>query len=607
MPLKALPPTEADDALPPTRDPEAEKPSKRGGPNPSGRRALGPYEVLSEIGRGGMGVVYKAFHPGLKRTVALKVLIAGEDASEESISRFHREAEAVAKLGHHSHIVPIYDIGQEATAGRSPLHYFAMHYVDGKSLDRQILDGELGPKRAALITQKIAEALHHAHENKIYHRDIKPANILVTREGQPQITDFGLAKDVESDPKMTASGVTLGTPQYMPPEQAEGRLTEVDARSDIYSLGAAFYEMLTGRPPFEGEAAFQVIKKMILEDPAPPRKWNRGIPRDLETICLKCLEKEASRRYPTAKALADDLGRYLEGTPILARPLGRFARGWRWVRRNKAASAGIAATSLLLTILALVTLGPGTLSIESDPPGAEVLIQGKRTGWRTPLRSRLLWPPGTRKIELALSGFDPVEKEVKVSPLASRKAVFTLVKDHGTIEVRIFPPDATVSFLIGGELKEGEAYRRDPGGRVDGKTPGGKSDSAEDAPLPVRTYRLPKGAHGIEIAAQDYETHRKTIFVTPDIVLPVEGVLVLKKGLLTVISNVKDVRMKAVRKGLTRGKRETIVFSVPEKNIQMSAGMWTLTFEKEGYWKSFRVLRLQGGGRAFVHIHMRKR
>ncbi|MHC4779816.1 MAG: serine/threonine-protein kinase, partial [Planctomycetota bacterium] len=264
----------------PTMDSGEEQPEKGGKPL---RKTLGPYEIRDEIGRGGMGVVYKAFHPELKRVVALKVLIAGEDASESSIARFHREAEAVAKLGHHPHIVPVYDIGAEGN-----LNYFAMHFVEGTSLDERIDEGKITPRRAARIAQKLAEALHHAHGQGILHRDVKPANVLLAGE-EPMLTDFGLAKDVESESSMTSSGITLGTPQYMPPEQAEGRLDDIDERSDIFSLGATLYEMLALHPPFDGSTVVEVIHKILVRDPVSPRRGNPSVSRDLETICLKCL------------------------------------------------------------------------------------------------------------------------------------------------------------------------------------------------------------------------------------------------------------------------------------------------------------------------------
>ncbi|MHC4779475.1 MAG: serine/threonine-protein kinase [Planctomycetota bacterium] len=344
---------------------------------------IGPYQVIEEIGRGGMGVVYKAFDPKLKRTVALKVLIAGEDASEEAIARFHHEAEAVAKLGHHPHIVPVYDIGADGNR-----HWFAMHYVEGKSLDRAIDDGEVTPKRAASIALQLAEALVHAHEHGILHRDVKPANVILgspektqgveipdpkaqistggsERRDLPMLTDFGLAKDIRSESKMTRSGATLGTPSYMPPEQADGRLEDIDGRSDVYSLGATLYEMLTLRPPFEGNSVVEVIQKVLLREPQGPRKLNRLIEKDLETICLKCLEKDPSRRYENAKGVASDLKRFMGGRPILARPVSGFERLVRRAKRNKAATA-------ILAVLVLVLAG-------GVPAGIFGLRHGRKT------------------------------------------------------------------------------------------------------------------------------------------------------------------------------------------------------------------------------------
>ncbi|MHC5079778.1 MAG: protein kinase domain-containing protein, partial [Planctomycetota bacterium] len=355
------PPADAADAFetlpaePPTRVHDEGSGPPADGPS---RREIGPYRILEEIGRGGMGVVYRAFHSELKREVALKVLIAGEDASEEAISRFHREAESVAKLGHHPNIVPIYDIGKVVGAFReTPLHYFAMHFVEGKPLDRLIDDGEVTPKRAAFIARKVAQALEHAHQHGVLHRDVKPANILLTADGEPQITDFGLAKDVLSDEKVTRTGTTMGSPNYMSPEQADGRIEEIDHRTDIYGLGATLYEMLATRPPFEGATVVNIIQKVILHEPVSPRKWNPACPPDLDTICLKALEKNPGRRYASASAMAEDLRRFLESEPIQARPASFAYRFSKRVRRNPAAYGVAMVGSLLLFAAGTFFLG----------------------------------------------------------------------------------------------------------------------------------------------------------------------------------------------------------------------------------------------------------
>ncbi len=327
-----------------------------GSPEPAPGAEIGPYRLIEEIGRGGMGVVYRAEHPALRRMVALKILLAGDQAPEEAVARFLREARAVAKLGHHPHIVPVHDVG---SAGR--LRYLAMHFVEGRPLDGLIAAGEVTPRRAAALARKIALGLQHAHDHGLLHRDVKPHNVLVTREGEPQITDFGLAKELAGDAEpadgvKTVEGALVGSPSYMPPEQAGEDGAEVDARSDVYGVGATLYHMLTGEPPFRGDSLINVIKKVLSDPPDPPRKRNPAVDRDLDSICLKCLEKERERRYESAGALADDLARWLDGRPVVAKPVGLGRRLGLWARRNRAfATAGLVAAVAVVALGGLAT------------------------------------------------------------------------------------------------------------------------------------------------------------------------------------------------------------------------------------------------------------
>ncbi len=307
-------------------------------------RYFGEYELLSEIARGGMGVVYRARQVRLNRIVALKMILAGQFASPADVQRFHTEAEAAAQLDHPG-IVPIYEVGEH-----DGHHFFTMGFVDGGSLSARLQGGPLAPREAAQLVLQIAEAVQFAHERGVIHRDLKPANVLLDRQGQPRITDFGLAKNLRRDSGLTASGQVMGTPSYMPPEQAAGQIQHVQEAADVYSLGAVLYALLTGRPPFQADNLVDTLMQVIEKEPVAPTALNSRVPLDLETICLKCLEKDRQRRYDSAAALAADLGRFLRGEPIHARPIGWLHRGWRWCRRNP-----VVASLMMLVVVTLVT------------------------------------------------------------------------------------------------------------------------------------------------------------------------------------------------------------------------------------------------------------
>jgi eukaryotic-like serine/threonine-protein kinase len=298
------------------------------------------YEVLRELGRGGMGVVYQARHLQLGRVVALKMVLAGGHASAADLSRFRTEAEAVARL-QHPNIVQIFEVGEYGG-----LPFFSLEYCDGGNLDRKLSGTPLPPKEAASLARTLARAMQAAHEKGVVHRDLKPANVLLTADGEPKITDFGLAKRLDDASGQTQTGVILGTPSYMAPEQAAGRAREVGPAADVYALGAILYELLTGRPPFRAATPLDTILQVAIDEAVPPRQLQRTVPRDLETVCLKCLGKEPRKRYASAQALADDLGRFLEGRPVAARPVGRLELVGRWCRRNPVV-AGLTATLFL--------------------------------------------------------------------------------------------------------------------------------------------------------------------------------------------------------------------------------------------------------------------
>jgi WD40 repeat protein len=310
-------------------------------------RELGEYELLEQLARGGMGVIYRARQRDLDRIVAVKLLLLGPRASPDFVKRFRAEASAAAGL-HHPNIVAIHQVGVHQGE-----HYLAMDLVDGPDLAKFIKDQPLPARQAAGYLKTIAEAIHYAHERGILHRDLKPSNVLIDSNDQPRVTDFGLAKRFDGDSSLTLSGQVLGSPSYMPPEQAGTTRHKVGRRSDVYSLGAMLYHMVVGRPPFVGEGLNQTLDQVLNHEPISPRLLNPAVPRDLETICLKCLEKEPARRFQTAQALADELGRFLRDEPIRARPVSRPERVWRWCRRKPA----LATLLLLLQVVGVAGLG----------------------------------------------------------------------------------------------------------------------------------------------------------------------------------------------------------------------------------------------------------
>src|SRR5438034_3166823 len=306
---------------------------------------FGDYELLEEIGRGGQGVVYRAHQKSLNRTVALKVIGLGPWTTEAHFKRFRREAEAAASLEHPC-IVPIYEVGE-----RDAQCYFSMKFIEGGQLDEVVKRTPMSIARAVELIAKVARTVHYAHEHGILHRDIKPGNILLDAKGEPRLTDFGLARLVEAESTITGTLEVMGTPSYMAPEQAAGETRKLTSATDVYGLGAVLYQLLTDHPPFAGGTTYETIRLLRDTEPRPPRLLNPKIDRDLSTMCLKCLEKDSQRRYPSALALAEDIERWLKHEPIQARRAGVFTRGRKWVRRNPT-SALLAASLVALAAAA---------------------------------------------------------------------------------------------------------------------------------------------------------------------------------------------------------------------------------------------------------------
>jgi len=400
------------------------------------------YEVLGELGRGGMGVVYRARHLALKRLVALKVVLAGDHADSATRERFQIEAEAVARL-QHVNVVQIYDVGTH-----NGLPYCALELVEGGSLANKLQGRPQSPRYAVAVVQALARAIHAAHMRGIVHRDLKPANVLLTPGGTPKVTDFGLAKRLDESGR-THAGQVIGTPSYMAPEQAAGRTAEVGPLSDVYGLGAILYEMLAGRPPFRGKNVADTLRQVCEQPPVSPRGIQPAVPRDLAVICLKCLEKQAEQRYGSAEALADDLRRFLSGFPIRARPLGVAGRAGRWGRRHPwAALSGVLVGCAALLGLALWLTRPAYLDLHVSPADADVSFNGEAV-LLSDGAALLARDPGEYALEVRADGYLPHRETVVLARgrgnAAPRKV--DLVSEFGILVIDSIPPGAAVEVV----------------------------------------------------------------------------------------------------------------------------------------------------------------
>jgi WD40 repeat protein len=410
VPRQAIASDQAPAPLPPRAETTVELGQSAGPAAPIPSRRLGDYEIIREIARGGMGVVFQARQISLNRMVALKMILAGQLADQTDVKRFYTEAEATANLDHPA-IVPIYEVNQHEGH-----HYFSMGFVEGESLSHRLKKGPLAARQAAALMATVAEAIDYAHQRGVIHRDLKPGNILLDRKGIPRVTDFGLAKRIEADSALTGSGQIMGTPSYMPPEQAGGKRGAVGPAADVYALGATLYCAITGRPPFQAATAMDTVLQVLNDEPVPPRRLNPSVPRDLETICLKCLEKEPDERYAGAAALAAELRRFLTGEPIAARPVTWPERAAKWARRKPTLAA-----AYTLGLLALLLGGLGGAAVWQWRAAARAR-DGEKQARSIAERARDAAKSAKSEAERQRDRADAARKEADTARVAEEKA-----------------------------------------------------------------------------------------------------------------------------------------------------------------------------------------